>query len=459
MRAPERLSVPAIDLPTLAQVHQQVASRRRVTLCLVSLSAFLSPLATTIYLPVINVVKRDLGASSHEIVLTMSLFMVMYGIMPVIWGALSDWKGRRRILLIAGIIYSVFSIFCCLAWNVYVLIVCRMFQAIGAAAGLTVGAGTIADVYPPDQRGAAIGVFVVVPLVATLLGPVIGGIVGHGILSWRGVFLLLSFLCLGVVLLTYYFLDETLPRSQLECESSITKQLYQTAMLITNGSILNAASLSAVTYSGYYALLTVFPEMVERNFDYNSVEIGLAFIPFGVGVMLGSYTGGLTADWIEIETRRKEFRLVPACICSPAFALCLSLTAWSLYLPDVRLTFVLLFSFFTGMFYAIPRPGMSTFVIEKAKSIVGTEVASSVTGLMYSAMYGLSAISSQAAGMASGTIGVAWFLTIWGGVVLIFSAIMCAVAYFLVHRTSIARVPTTEPEELEPIELEIITEK
>lgn len=75
------------------------------------------------------------------------------------WAALSDTYGRKRMYIISGIINVLSSIVCAFSRNIGMLIVFRALQSFGSNAGLTLGAGVIADCIAMEVRGKAYGFF------------------------------------------------------------------------------------------------------------------------------------------------------------------------------------------------------------------------------------------------------------------------------------------------------------
>jgi MFS family permease len=151
-----------------------VPMRQRV-LALVALPALLPPITSTMYLPTLNVVIADLETTEEMVAFTLSAYALTVGFCPLAWGPLSDRYGRRGVLLSCLLIFIVAAIIAGSAQHVYTLIGARMLQGLGLSAAGIVGAGSIADVYPPAIRGQAMGWYSVTVLLGTVLGPVVGG--------------------------------------------------------------------------------------------------------------------------------------------------------------------------------------------------------------------------------------------------------------------------------------------
>jgi len=140
---------------------------------------------------------------------TVSAYTAMVGIMPLFWGPLADFIGRKKTLLISLLLYIVFTILCYFSPNIISLIIFRCVEAVGVSSTIVVGSGVISDIYPPVERGPAFGIFGIPPLVGPIVGPIVGGAIASGF-SWRGVFILLAVLAFILVVATFFLVPETL---------------------------------------------------------------------------------------------------------------------------------------------------------------------------------------------------------------------------------------------------------
>ena len=139
--------------------REWTARERRRVVAAASFAAFLHPLSTSVYTPILSVIKEDLQCSDAELMITISAYLGVLGVMPLVWGPVSDVYGRRRTILLSTIVFCATSIACGFAWNIGSLIAMRVLQAFGSSACLTVGAGAIADTHPPAKRGVAMGIY------------------------------------------------------------------------------------------------------------------------------------------------------------------------------------------------------------------------------------------------------------------------------------------------------------
>lgn len=100
------------------------------------------------------------------------------------WGPLSDKFGRFPVLISCLIVYEAFTIGCIFTPTIGSLIALRAIQGFISAATLVLVQAIIADVFPPIERGSAMGAFLGPMLIGPILAPLIGGILTQTF-SWR----------------------------------------------------------------------------------------------------------------------------------------------------------------------------------------------------------------------------------------------------------------------------------
>ncbi|KAI0330794.1 MFS general substrate transporter [Cubamyces sp. BRFM 1775] len=189
----------------------------------------------------ISQIEEQLHASSGEISLSLSLFIVIQGAVPLLWSALSEFWGRKRIYLVSTALCTVGCIVGALSKRIGVLIGMRCIQALGSSAVISLGAATLADIYEPSQRGTMMGIYYSAPLLGPSLGPILGGVLTEGF-NWRATFWFLAIFT-GVCFMLFIPFKDTFRRERsLVYQSALKRRLaHQSA----KGS--EASSLSQVT--------------------------------------------------------------------------------------------------------------------------------------------------------------------------------------------------------------------
>ncbi|KAI7815774.1 major facilitator superfamily domain-containing protein [Gamsiella multidivaricata] len=159
-------------------------SKKNVVVFIIAYCAFVGPLASSIYMPAVLQVKQDLNTTSSLVSATLSIYVLFMGIMPVFWASLCEYYGRRPIYLSSMLIFILGSLCAALSKNIWVFFVMRAIQAFGSSSVLSVGGGSLSDVFHSGERGSAFGLFYLGPLVAPMIGPIIGGVLADKA-GWR----------------------------------------------------------------------------------------------------------------------------------------------------------------------------------------------------------------------------------------------------------------------------------
>jgi MFS family permease len=102
---------------------------------------------------------QDLQVDVEAVSLTITSYLAIQGIAPVIWGSFADALGRRPIYIASFAVYIVANIALSFSPNFAVLLIFRGLQAAGSASTVSIGNGVIQDISPPAERGAFIAFY------------------------------------------------------------------------------------------------------------------------------------------------------------------------------------------------------------------------------------------------------------------------------------------------------------
>ena len=153
--------------------------------------AFAVAIAMDIYIPSVPELVNVFNSSPATIQLTLSLFLIFFGIGQLILGPLSDQFGRRRVALLSTVAYIASSFLCATAHTVTALIIFRIFEAISAC-GMAVSANAIIrDVYSERDSGRMYSYLNGAIAMSPLFAPLIGGYLDI-YFGWRSSFLTLA---------------------------------------------------------------------------------------------------------------------------------------------------------------------------------------------------------------------------------------------------------------------------
>ena len=180
----------------------ETGRRRWAVLAVVSAAQFLTVLDLWVVNIALPALQHDFAPVDVSWILDVYAIVLATLLLPA--GPAADSIGRRELFLAGLVVFGVASLGCAVAPGLPVLIACRVLQAAGAAVLMPTSLGLALSVFPPDQRGTAVGIWAGVGGVAAGGGPVLGGLLVAS--SWRWIFLInvpiiVAALVAGVVVL------------------------------------------------------------------------------------------------------------------------------------------------------------------------------------------------------------------------------------------------------------------
>ncbi|MEI9988003.1 MAG: MFS transporter [Aliidongia sp.] len=167
--------------------------RRWAALVVLLTGAFLAPLDFFIVNVAMPSISSGLGASPADIQLVISGYAVVYAVFLITGGRLGDIYGRKVIFLAGLAGFALASAFCGLAWSSGTLILARLLQGLAAAAMAPQALASVHALFPPHERGRALGIYGIAIGLSSAVGQLLGGaLVGAdlGGYGWRLVFLI-----------------------------------------------------------------------------------------------------------------------------------------------------------------------------------------------------------------------------------------------------------------------------
>ncbi|KAI7856198.1 major facilitator superfamily domain-containing protein [Circinella umbellata] len=305
--------------PYVSDDPQQLSMRhKQIIIFIVALSGISGPLASMIYMPGLLSVAQDLNTSMEAVNGTVSAYVVFMGIAPLFWAVLSDYYGRKRMYLLSIIIGIFASIICAISNNIAMLVVFRAIQAAGSCASQTLGAGVIADTFPVAQRGRAYGIFYTGPLVGPVIGPTVGGFLCQ-YLGWQSTFYFTAILGGVLLILVAAFLPETLRKKRAKdndnnnnlnnSSSHAIKEMITVfgpmLSMLQDPSVLVITIYSTVIFACLYFLNPTITDTFQSLYGYNEWQVGLCYLAFGIGLMIGSVVAGQVSDLVLQCLRKK----------------------------------------------------------------------------------------------------------------------------------------------------------
>src|SRR5579864_1481316 len=192
-----------------AATHELPPGRRLIVTVGIMAAVLLQVLDTTIANVALPHMQADLSASQDQINWVLTSYIVSSAIALPISGWLADRVGRKRLLLISVVVFTIASVLCATATALGEMVAFRALQGVGGAFIVPLAQATLFDINPREKHGQAMALFGGGVMIGPILGPVLGGWLTDNY-SWRWVFLV----NLPVGILCILIMSQFMPTSE-----------------------------------------------------------------------------------------------------------------------------------------------------------------------------------------------------------------------------------------------------
>ncbi|WP_101790135.1 DHA2 family efflux MFS transporter permease subunit [Nonomuraea indica] len=183
-------------------------SKQAWGLGLASLASFMMALDSLVVTTALSTIRQDLSASVEALEWVVTAYNLTLAVLLPTGAAWGDRYGRRRVFAAGLAVFTVASVACALSTGIGALIVSRALQGVGAAMVLPLSLTLVSALFPPQQRGRAMGLYLGVTGLATFSGPFVGGVIAEG-LAWQWVFWLNLPIGVVAIVLTMLRVEES----------------------------------------------------------------------------------------------------------------------------------------------------------------------------------------------------------------------------------------------------------
>ena len=312
-------------------------------------------------------VQETFNCSEEVALLTVTVFVVGFGVGPMVFAPLSEILGRRIIYATTLLLGVIFIIPCAVAPNKATLIICRTIDGIAFSAPMTIVGGTLADLWNPEERGVPMAAFSAAPFLGPAIGPLAGGFLSDQ-KGWRWLYWLQLILTGTFYILITFTVPETYAPTILAKQAkkkrketgddTYTSEVELNArpmverlevfllrpfqLLFTELIVFLLAIYMSVLYGLLYMFFVAFPIVYQEGKGYSASKTGLMFIPLGVGVLAAAACAPLiNKDYLRrvraFEAKNPnltppaELRLIPMMVSCWLIPIGLFIFAWTSY--------------------------------------------------------------------------------------------------------------------------------
>ncbi|MDP5361816.1 MAG: MFS transporter [Paracoccaceae bacterium] len=319
---------------------------RWIAMAVLLVASFMNLMDVTIVNVALPSMEAAFDATPSQIEWVVAVYILVFALCLLPGGRSGDILGRRRVFMIGVTIFTVGSALCGLAPSINALVGSRIVQGIGGAMMIPQTLALVPALFPPEERGAAFALFGLSAGLASVAGPLLGGVlIGADIwgLGWRPIFLVNIPVGLGALFLAMRFLPKVPRREGMGIDligvglaglalllvifpliegRQLGWPLWTFAMmvsaapaawlfvlwqrrqaaasapqllpaeLLSNRSYVLGVFLTAILFSGIPGFFLIMALFLQNGFGLTPLQSGLTTLPFSVGVLIASAIAG-----------------------------------------------------------------------------------------------------------------------------------------------------------------------
>ncbi|GGE11381.1 Bcr/CflA family drug resistance efflux transporter [Aureimonas endophytica] len=264
----------------------------RSALVLGLLSA-VGPFSIDMYLPAMPEIGQSLGVSATAVQLSITLYLLAFGVTQFIWGPMADAYGRKPPLVAGIALFILGSIGCALAPSLGWLLAGRVVQGIGAASVGVVPRAIARDRFTGAEATRLLAMVMLVIAVSPMLAPLVGSLVlVHG--GWRLVFAILVGIGVMSLLVTLLALPETLDARN-RTPVNLRSMARGCRVLLADPVFMSLSFVSAFGFGSFFVFIAAASFVYTIHFGLGQTEFALAFATNAFGFFAASQAAaGLT---------------------------------------------------------------------------------------------------------------------------------------------------------------------
>jgi EmrB/QacA subfamily drug resistance transporter len=328
------------------QTPAEADPRRWLGFGVLLIANFMNLIDVTIVNVALPSLQKSLGADASQIEWVVAAYVLAFALGLLPFGRLGDIVGRKKMFLAGVAGFTLASALCGLAPNIEMLIAARVLQGFAGAMMTPQVLAIVQVTFPPQEKGMAFSFFGLCAGLASVAGPLVGGLLIGGDLwglDWRPIFLVnipfgIFALVAGAILITNIPGNSTLKNDYVgiaifgiailllifpliegrtygwplwafamviaSVVAMVAFYLWEqhrekqnqpqllTAHLLRNGNFLLGAGVATLFFSGIPGLFLVIAIFLQSGFGMTPLESGLTTVPFSVGVLVISALSG-----------------------------------------------------------------------------------------------------------------------------------------------------------------------
>ena len=270
----------------LKQKNQHIATL--LGFALIPLSGF----ATDIYIPSLPSMGADMHIGSIQVQMTLTLFLISYGVAQLFIGSILDSFGRYKFSLGALVVFTLASLVIATTHNIYLIYLMRIIHGIAVAMIVVSKRAFFVDVYKGEKLKHYLSLFTIIWSAGPIIAPFLGGYLEHSF-GWQSNFYFLAGFALIMAVLEYIFSGETLVQP---APFHLKRIIGTYVEMIGTASFSIGLLMLCFAYSMVMVYNMTGPYIIEHEMNITPVVAGYCSLILGLAWMVGGFIGKATIN-------------------------------------------------------------------------------------------------------------------------------------------------------------------
>lgn len=243
----------------------------------------------TLITPALPQIKAHFNAPDNSVQLVLTAYLATLAIGQLVYGSVSDWLGRRVVLLFGSMLFTIAGLITPWATSIDILIIVRLVQGFGAAACMAMARAIINDCFDRDQAAKSMSIMASMLAIAPVLSMAFGGFLAD-LTGWIGVMLITAASGCLIFFLSLTLINETNTQRQASIRPSVLLHAY--ASVLKNPLFLGFAFTSGLQVGMFYTMNGFMPFQFARH-GYSAAEFGTWFSATSLFFLIGNHINRL----------------------------------------------------------------------------------------------------------------------------------------------------------------------
>lgn len=298
----------------------------RLALIIAMLSG-LGPFSVDTYLPAFTQIGKDLNANLVQLQITLGAYLLVFSVMNLFHGSISDAVGRRKVILTGLCVFAVASLGAATSQSIEALWFWRGMQGLASGAGMSVGRAMGRDLTDGAQAQRLMGQAMVAFAVAPAIAPVIGGWILIWF-SWRAIFVFLALVACMIAVVVWFRIPETLAlkdRQPLQFSNLMRgyREVFGQPQFWRYGLSM------CLGMAGFMLYVLSAPRYLQQLIGVDAQSFYYLFIPMTAGTMAGGWFASNMAGRVSLTKSVRIGHLVMLLSAAAHLASCVGIDRFS----------------------------------------------------------------------------------------------------------------------------------